>query len=87
MCIPVIGSDCGEIPRVIGRQDVIFREGDAAGLARILERMIGDPEWRREVAQFGLARARGVYSHERVAARLVEAWGRVVDTVSEAPGA
>jgi glycosyltransferase involved in cell wall biosynthesis len=76
MAVPVIGSACGEIPRVIGRADAVFPENDHAALAARLERVARDPAWRAELAGAGRARVEEWYSHARVAERLVAFWRR-----------
>lgn len=78
MGVPVIGSTCGEIPNVIGRSDLIFEEGDAAGLAQILERMICDLDWRQEIERYSFHRVQQLYSHERIAERLLKLWQTVL---------
>jgi glycosyltransferase involved in cell wall biosynthesis len=78
MGIPAIGSTCGEIPNVIGRPDLVFSEGDAEALAAILERMILEPAWRKEVEQYGITRVCQNYSHERIAERLVSLWRKIL---------
>ncbi len=74
MGIPVVGSTCGEIPNVIGRSDLVFQEGDAAGLAAILERMICEPVWRQEAGRYGIDRVHEQYTHTRIAERLIDLW-------------
>ena len=83
MGIPVIGSTCGEIPNVIGRPDLVFPEGDAKGLAAILERMICEPVWREEVGQYGMTRVCQHYTHERIAERLVSLWSEILQQKGE----
>jgi glycosyltransferase involved in cell wall biosynthesis len=78
MGIPVVGSDSGEIPNVIGREDLVFAEGDAIGLARILRRLMADERWRAEVRQYGLERVAQHYTHDRIAERLVGLWRQVL---------
>ena len=56
--VPVIGSDSGEIPRVVADAGVIVREGDVEDLSRAIERFLNDPALRREYAGRGIARAR-----------------------------
>jgi phosphatidylinositol alpha-1,6-mannosyltransferase len=56
--VPVIATDSGEIPFVVGSAGTIVREGDAAALAGAIERMIGDADERRRLAAAGLDRAR-----------------------------
>ncbi|MEK7476868.1 MAG: glycosyltransferase [Candidatus Coatesbacteria bacterium] len=78
MGIPVVGSTCGEIPRVIGREDAVFPEGDAGALARLLERACRDDGWRAGLAQAGVSRVRENYTHEKVARAMVRLWTRVL---------
>lgn len=74
MGIPVIGSNSGEIPQVIGRADLVFPESDAAGLADILNKIIGDRSWYRRLSQYSIDRVKQYYSHERIARRLLKLW-------------
>lgn len=76
--VPVAGSTCGEIPNVIGRDDLVFPEGDAEALARILERLMRDRGYWEEARAYGLARVREHFTMERVAERLVELWLQVL---------
>lgn len=70
MGVPVVGSSCGAIPEVIGRDDAVFAEGDGEGLAERLERLAEDGDWRAELAAYGRARVADRYTHERIADRL-----------------
>ncbi len=74
MGVPVIGSSSGEIPNVIGRSDLIFAEGDAQKLAAIIERMICEAQWYKEVGCYGITRVNQHYTHERIAERLINFW-------------
>ncbi len=53
--VPVVGSDSGEIPWVIGETGggLIFPEGDVAALRECLDRLRADPQLRRELASSG----------------------------------
>jgi glycosyltransferase involved in cell wall biosynthesis len=55
--VPVIGSDSGEIPHVIGDAGVVVREGDAAELAAHLQRLREDDGTRSRFARAGRDRA------------------------------
>ena len=77
MGLPVIGSNCGAIPEVIGRQDVIFPEGDAQSLSLILERIILDETWRQELSQHSRERALRWYTHEALAERLIGLYNKL----------
>jgi glycosyltransferase involved in cell wall biosynthesis len=78
MGIPVIGSNSGEIPHVIGRADLVFPEEDHSGLADILTRLINDPEWRQETSLYGMARVHQLYSHKKIADRLISLWQTIL---------
>ncbi|MDF5716698.1 MAG: glycosyltransferase [Rhizonema sp. NSF051] len=82
MGVPVIGSNSGEIPNVIGRADLIFPEGDSQALAAILERMIRQPEWQEETGRYGMTRVNQHYTHERIAERLIILWQKLLDSKS-----
>ena len=70
--VPVVGSDCGEIPWVIGSTGggLVFPEGDVAALREALVRLRDSPELREELAERGGRRARERFSVEAVARRL-----------------
>ena len=77
MGVPVAGARSGAIPEVIGREDLVFEEEEAAGLARILERLMKDTSWRREAGAHGRARVREHYTHEAIAERLGDFWAEI----------
>lgn len=65
--VPVVGSDSGEIPNVIGDAGVIVPEGDSAALAHALDRLISNPAQREHLGGVGRERALTLYSQRRVA--------------------
>jgi glycosyltransferase involved in cell wall biosynthesis len=65
--VPVVGSDSGAIPEVIGEAGLLFPEGEASALAERLGRLAGDPELRRALAVRGQVRAEE-FGAERFAA-------------------
>ncbi len=69
--VPVIGSDSGEIPRVIGEAGLVFPEGDAEALRAHLQRLHDDPAERVRLAQAGRARVLERYTMARIAAETV----------------
>jgi glycosyltransferase involved in cell wall biosynthesis len=85
MGIPVVGSDCGEIPNVIGRPDLVFPEENAEALANILAKLISDVSWREAVGSYGLERVSQLYSHDKIAQRLIDLWHTVI-TQNDQPG-
>ena len=66
--VPVVGSDSGEIPHVIGDAGLVFPEGDADALRERLASLIDRPELARRLAELGYARAMDRYTN-RVTAR------------------
>jgi glycosyltransferase involved in cell wall biosynthesis len=80
MGVPVIGSSSGEIPNVINRPDLVFRENQADELAQILERMMGDAAWYQAVSQYGIDRVQSTYTHERIAEQLIAHWNQILKT-------
>jgi len=78
MRVPAVGADSGEIPRVIGRDDMVFPENDAGALAGILDRLMGDAGWRAEVAGSAEKRVHEHYTDEQLSRRLLAAWRRVL---------
>jgi glycosyltransferase involved in cell wall biosynthesis len=78
MGIPVIGSNSGEIPNVIGRSDLVFPEENHSALADILARLINDAGWRQEIAHYGMKRVHQLYTHEQIAHRLVSLWQTIL---------
>jgi len=55
--VPVIGSDSGEIPFVIGEAGRVVAESDVAGWAAAIGQLVDNPEKRNELKSLGLARA------------------------------
>ena len=65
--VPVIGSDSGEIPNVIGEAGLIFHEGDADDLKDKLLLLARDESLQLELAALGKKRAIERYSWEQIA--------------------
>lgn len=65
--VPVIGSDSGEIPRVVGDAGLIVPEGEAEALTAALQRLMASAELRRDLGQRGRARVLAHFSHAAVA--------------------
>lgn len=65
--IPVIGSDSGEIPHVVGDAGLIAAERDVPAWTRAIDEMLGDAARRAELGERGLERARREYAWPVVA--------------------
>ncbi len=72
--VPVIGSDCGEIPHVIGDAGLIFPEGRADRLQALLSRLQADPALRADLARRGRERVLAGYTQAQVAAQTYQVY-------------
>lgn len=74
--VPVVGSDSGAIPLVVGQgtnaMGLIFPEGDVAALSAALARLHDNPQLAQSLGRAGARRAREEFSWKRVAARFDE---------------
>ena len=65
--VPVLASDSGEIPHVLGGAGVLIPGDDPAVWLREIERLVADPSTRGELAARGLERARSRFAWSSVA--------------------
>lgn len=65
--VPPVGSDSGEIPRVIGDGGLVFREGDVVNLAAKLRLLIADRAEHARLARQGRARVLALYTQHALA--------------------
>lgn len=77
--VPVVGSDSGEIPFVIGDSGVVVEEADERGWVAALEHLLTDEALRGELGERGLARARAEFAWPVVAAQYLSFFDRLVD--------
>jgi glycosyltransferase involved in cell wall biosynthesis len=72
--VPVVGSDSGEIPGLIGLTEggLIFPEGDVEALARLLDELRGSTKLRRDLARRGHAAVERLFSVPAATDRLEE---------------
>lgn len=75
---PVVGSDSGEIPHVIGGAGLVFPEGDAQALAGHLLRLAGQPGLRADLAGRGRARVLAHFTQERIAAATYQVYRQML---------
>jgi glycosyltransferase involved in cell wall biosynthesis len=76
--VPVIGSDSGAIPEVIGDVGLIFPEGDASALARCLSRLIDSADLQHDLAERGYARAMQHYTQQRIADQTADCYRQLL---------
>ncbi|MEG4320457.1 MULTISPECIES: hormogonium polysaccharide biosynthesis glycosyltransferase HpsO [unclassified Microcoleus] len=70
--IPVIGSDCGEIPHVIGDAGLVFPEGNAGVLRDCLQKLMERPELAADLGDRGYHRAMSNYTNQALAEQLLD---------------
>lgn len=76
--VPVVGSDCGEIPHVIGDAGLVFPEGDVEGLRAHLSRLMTDTDLRSDLARRGRERVLAHYTQAQVAAQTTAVYRQVL---------
>jgi glycosyltransferase involved in cell wall biosynthesis len=81
---PVIGSDSGAIPDVVGEGGLIYPERDPEKLAAAIMRLHANPALAREMGAAGLAQVEAAYTWRQVAARMR---GIYFECLSGTPGA
>ncbi len=72
--VPVLGSDSGEIPHVIGSAGVVFPEGDVGALQSQLQRLMQDRAERECLAAAGRERVLAQYTMAEIARQTVAAY-------------
>jgi glycosyltransferase involved in cell wall biosynthesis len=76
--VPVIGSDSGEIPHVIGDAGLIFPEERADALQAHLMRLMQDPDLRADLTQRGRERVLAHYTQAQIAADTYQVYRTVL---------
>jgi glycosyltransferase involved in cell wall biosynthesis len=86
-CVPVIGSQSGEIPNVIGRAGLQFPEGDPTALRVRLAELMSSPQLRAELGLRGRARVLERFTHERIAEATYRVYRQMVglETIDDRP--
>ncbi len=71
--VPVVTSNRGSLPEVVGTAGVLLDPGDVSAWATTIERLASDTRWATELATAGLERARA-FTWDRSAAELHRAY-------------
>lgn len=77
---PVIGSDSGEIPHVLGDAGLIFPEGDAQTLAARVRQLLDDPALYATLASRGRQRVLENYTQEQIARQTFAVYQEMLTT-------
>ncbi len=70
--VPVIGSDSGEIPNVIGGAGLVFPEGNVVELRNCLLELMKKPDLAKSLREKGGERAMSVYTNKALAKQLLD---------------
>jgi glycosyltransferase involved in cell wall biosynthesis len=76
--VPVIASNSGAIPEVVGDAGIIVNEGSTPEFVAALRRVILEPSSQQALGEAGLARAQTAFSPANGAERLLAFWGKTV---------
>ncbi|MBK8022029.1 MAG: glycosyltransferase family 4 protein [Chloroflexi bacterium] len=76
--VPVVGSDSGAIPGVVGEGGLIVPEGDVEALVAALRQLHDDSAFRAEIGRRGRARALAHYTHDQVARATVAVYQQML---------
>ena len=76
--VPVVGSDSGEIPNVIGDAGLVFPEGDVAALTDDLRRLQDSQDMRRDLGRRGRARVLDRFTQARVAEQTYQLYRQIL---------
>ncbi|MBD2362307.1 glycosyltransferase [Anabaena minutissima FACHB-250] len=78
--VPVVGSDSGEIPYVIGDAGLVFPEGDAQALANCLLQLMEKPDLAHNLAEIGYQKAMDKYTNKALAKQQFEFYQELVNS-------
>lgn len=77
--VPVIGSDSGAIPEVVGDAGVIVPEGDSHALARAIEQLSSSGATRAALGHRGRERVLAHFTNEQIAHKTWLFWREMLD--------
>ncbi len=81
--VPVIGSDSGAIPEVIGNAGYIFQEHDTHELLTRILQLMSSPDERRRIGQRGRDHVRRHYSIAVMAESFLDMYRAIADKIRE----
>ena len=77
--VPVIGSDSGAIPGVVGEAGMIIPEGDISALVDALATLRDCPDKREALAQLGRERFLANFTHQQIADETVAVYHEMLN--------
>jgi len=76
--LPVVGSDSGEIPHVVGDAGLIFPEGSVDSLGGCLTELLQSPDLRADLARRGRERVLAHYTQARIASQTYHVYQEIL---------
>ena len=76
--VPVIGSNSGEIPHVIGDAGLVFPEGDIKALANCLLQLIEKPDFAQNIGLTGYTKVMAQYTNKALAKQQLEFYQKII---------
>lgn len=80
--VPVVGSDSGEIPFVIGDAGVVLPEADHTAWTKVVTQLLESPERRAELGARGRARAEALFAWPVIARQHLDFVDQLLHTLS-----
>ncbi len=77
--VPVLGSNSGEIPNVIGNPDLVFPEDNVESLTRKLDQLVAEKELRLELSRWARQRVLDHFTQASVARRYYNVYRMMID--------
>lgn len=68
--LPVVVSDSGSLPELVGRKDVVFHQGNAIQLSEKIEIIHSSADFKLELSKFNLERSKALFSMQDFAYNL-----------------
>ncbi|WP_105104373.1 glycosyltransferase family 4 protein [Microbulbifer pacificus] len=81
--VPLISSDGGALPEVVGDAGIVVPAGDSGALARAIEQLLSDPALRAELGMAGRRRIEEQFSWRVAAEKLVAYYRGIIAGSSE----
>jgi glycosyltransferase involved in cell wall biosynthesis len=78
--VPVVGSNSGEIPHVVGDAGLLFAEGDVDELRSHLQQLLDEPGLCAKLGDMGRARVLAHYTMQHIAAQTVDIYHEIKST-------
>ncbi len=76
--VPVISSDGGALPEVVGNAGIVVPARDHAALADAIDRLMNDTQLQKKYSRAGIERVEKMFTWEGAVKQMVEIYSRLV---------